>query len=195
MKKIFVLVGIVAIGVLIVAFFINGKSDATGNLGEANIKYPSDVVGTKVGTTTAGVYFAGPHSVASTSYIIRSGSADKAIFTARAVNASTTLGASVQFSVYGSNDWSCTTATTTRNVNDTTNEQVLMTEVFWYDIGSHISELAGSQTSSTGTSTLLWTPTDGGYGTDFTLTNLNYQCIKLEVSASSTELLIQVRNK
>ena len=191
MKKIFVLGGIVIIGILIVAFFINKDGDANENLGEANIKLPSDVIGTKTGTTTAGVYFA---SRATSTYRIKSGSADQLMLTMLAIKASTTPGSWVNLSLLGSNDWDCMTATSTLNANDTTNQQVLTSEVNWYDIGQHVVELAGTQTIPSATSTLTWTST-AGHSQDITLTNLNYQCVKVEISSSSTEVFMQARNK
>lgn len=157
------------------------------------IDYASDVVGTRVGTTTTGVVFPGAHTTASTSYKIRAGGASEAVFTMLATAASNTPASGYENGVYlsllGSNDWDCATASTTGGSLN----PVIDTDINWYDIGAHVRNFAGTQ-SFTGTSTLMWNP-QAGQGIGFSLEGLNYQCLNLQVSASSTALLIQTRFK
>lgn len=188
------LITIAVIGIIVVASYTLLR-DTPQNLSAtetqgAEIDYASDVIGTRVGTTTTGQLFHGDHSVASTTAIVRAGGAEKALFTLKATAASSTPTGSVNLSFLGSNDWDCATSTSAEGTDGA--NDVSIHDINWYDIGDHIAELAGSQ-SITGTSTLVWSAVNAGQATDITLVNLNYQCIKVEVSASSTSLLIQSR--
>ena len=147
----------------------------------------TDVVGTRVGTSTQGVYSVGAY--ATTSYITKiSNLVDLATYTIKIQEASTTPGLFVSF--WGSNDFDCNTATTSTILKS----QVLMKDINWYDIGLHITELAGSQTIPAGTTTLNLIGSSA-IGKDITLVNLNYGCLKIDLSASSTRTLIQLKTK
>ncbi len=150
---------------------------------------PVDLIGSRVGTTTTGVYFSS-FAVASTSAITRINGADEVMFTLLATKASTTPGGSVRLSFSGSNDYDCDTATTTTIYN-----KVIMSNINWYDIGSRVVGLAGSQTVPTGTSTLVWVPSAAGQAETITLEKLNFTCVKAVVSASSTELYMTSKTK
>ncbi len=146
----------------------------------------TDIIGTRIATSTTGVQF-WPTNIGnkgtSTYYATSTGTIDTAIFTLKAVAASSTaVGSKMFFSFYGSNDYDCNTATTSTIYN-----KVVRNDINWYDIGTHIKDLAGSQTLGTGTSTLVWSPTPGE-GKDYTFLNLDYQCFKVEASGSSTQV-------
>lgn len=189
MKKILI-GGLAVVAIIAVtAFFITRDKEevvgATPSAG-AEIDYASDVIGSRTGTTTIGAYFA--TETASTTYRVRTGGASQAVFTVLVTHASTTAHASFNF--YGSNDWDCATASSTGgNLNP-----ILTSDINWYDIGTHLNNLAGSATLSTATSTISWTPTAGA-SNDIVLTNLNYECIKVDASALASILLMQVRLK
>ena len=162
------------------------KTGAESSAG-AEIDYASDIIGTRVGTSTVGAHFEA--TSATTTYRIRTGGASTAIFTLLATNASSTGNAGATFNFLGSNDWDCATASTTTGILN----PILTTDINWYDIGYNVVELAGSQALGA-TSTIHWTPTTG-LGKTLTLTSLNYECIRIDVSASSTEMLMQARLK
>lgn len=154
-----------------------------------------DIVGTRVGTTTTGVQFLPSilSTATSTHYASSTGSITSAQITLKAVAASSTaVGPKVYLSIFGSNDFNCRTSTTSASANQFEGQlTVVMNDINWYDIGPHFSGLENSSgTLSTGTSTIDWTPL-AGQSLDIELTNLDYQCLKFEVRASSTQLFIQ----
>lgn len=187
MKKVYI-IGLAVIVVAVGAFFIRGDKEvevsADPSAG-AEIDYASDVIGSRVGTTTASTYFF--NSAASSTYKVGVSGASQATFTVLPTIASTT-GALATFAFYGSNDWDCITASTTGG----TQNPILTSDINWYDIGNHVAELAGTQ-AITGTSTVSILSIAQGLGTDIVLSNLNYQCIKVEAHGSSTYMLMQVR--
>ena len=180
-KYVFAIIGLLVGGLV---WFSWPKAQKTEG---AILAGPVDLIGSRVGTTTTGVYFSS-FNVASTSAITRINGADEVMFTLLATKASTTPGGSVRLSFLGSNDYDCDTATTTTIYN-----KVIMSDINWYDIGG----LAGSQTVPTGTSTLVWVPSAAGQAETITLENekLNFTCIKAVVSASSTELYMTSKTK
>ena len=152
------------------------------------IKSASDVIGTRVGTTTTGVTF--ENFSATSTYMVRTSGAGTAIFTVYATEASSTAqGPAAAFNFFGSNDWDCATASTTGGALN----PILTTDINWYDIGYNVAELAGSQTLGA-SSTIAWTPV-GEQGKTITLTNLNYECIRVQAAASGTVMFMQARLK
>jgi len=191
MKKNFLFGGITAILIIAVIWLYLPKTNKA--LGNVQIWGPTDIVGTKIGTTTTGVNFAvnaGVEGYSATSTYVATTTAltDVLIFTVKALAASSTAG--VHFSILGSNDYKCDTATTT-----TIYDVITMKQINWFDIGSHVAGLAGSQTISTGTSTIVWENPAVAQGKDIVLTNVNYNCVALQVSGSSTVLWIQRHSK
>lgn len=169
-------------------------SDSSRNIG-AVLKYSTDIIGTKTGTSTpTGGGFYGNYTASTTDIIKIANSIDLATFSLLVLDASSTPTSNIYMSFYGSNDFNCDTSTTTRNTNDTTNEQVLVSEIDWYDIGDHVAELAGTQSLAVGTSTLSVIGT-AGHAKDIILRDLDYDCLKTEVNASSTQLYIQLHTK
>lgn len=188
MKKILLAIAIVGIIVAGIIYFTQRQALGTDPSAGAEIDYASDVIGTRVGTTTTGVTFW--ENSATSTYRVRTSGASTAIFTVFATAASTTAeGPLATFNFFGSNDWDCATASTTGGSLN----PILTTDINWYDIGYNVAELAGSQTLS-GTSTIAWTPT-GLQGKTITLPNLNYECIRVQTAASGTVMLMQVRLK
>lgn len=183
-KYVFAIIGIFLIGGLI--WFSWPKAQKTEG---AILAGPTNLIGSRVGTTTTGAYFKS-FDTASTSAITRINGADEVMFTLLAVSASSTPGGSVHLSFLGSNDYDCDTATTTTIYN-----KVIMSDINWYDIGSRVVGLAGSQTVSTGTSTLVWVPNESKQAETITLEKLNFTCVKAVVSASSTILYMTSKTK
>lgn len=169
--------------------FVAGENQ-NNQLGLAFLSNASDVIGTKTGTTTAGVLFNSLDN-GTTTYVTKIGNnINQATYTFNAKNASSTPSGQVYLSFLGSNDDYCETATTT-----TIYDVVTKSQINWFDIGTHLRELAGSQTLGAGTSTMSWAPTGVGQNRTVSLMDLNYECLALQVNASSTELWAQVKMK
>lgn len=185
---------VLGIGLVIglVIFLLNKPKDfgSEANAGP-EIDFAFDIVGTRIGTTTTPELFHGGHTVASSTYRVGAGGADQLILTLLAVEASSTPSGSLSLSFLGSNDFNCMTATTSPDFGN----PILTTDINWYDIGDHVAELAGTVTIPVATSTLNWLSIETGTSRDIVLENLDYQCITVELSASSTSLLIQGRLK
>lgn len=183
-KKIFAIVGTILVigGFVFYLYSRDGvKTEAAVQLGG-----PTDVRGTRSGTSTTGVYSAGAY--ATTSYITKVNSADEAIYTINIQEASTTPGLFLSF--WGSNDYDCDTATTSTIYNGI----VKMVDINWYDVGTHLANYTGSLTIPAATTTLNLMQS-GARKVDVTLKNLNFQCLKVDVSASSTKTHIQVKTR
>jgi hypothetical protein len=165
------------------------------NLPEANAGLADgtrDVIGTKVGTSTTGVFF--QNNNASTTYSIWvGGEYDTAVFTFWIKSASTTAqgGANLTFYVLASNDTDCKTSSTTTG----TLNPILMKDINWFDAAPFLDGHA-AQTLPNSTSTNIFNTSGGsGTGRQLLLTNLNVQCLALWVSGSSTIVWSQVRLK
>lgn len=188
MRKLETIGGIIVVLLLVVIGTIwFTQTQPLGKASSQFASYASDLIGTKSGTTTTGVAFA-----ASTTreYVIKTGGLiNSASFTFKPTATPGPTGL-VNLQFYASNDDYCDTATTTSSL-----DSVIMSEINWFDIGTHIVNLAGSQTLNDATSTVVWAPTGTAHGKEVTLNNLNYECLKVGVTASSTTLWAQVKTK
>src|SRR3990167_10834547 len=181
MSALLALLGGAYLGVNIPAEPALGGLDATAQ----------DLIGTRTGTSTAGVSFYGAMTVPSTTYrAFITGPVDNAVISLKTTEASSTS-ASIRMSLLASNDTGCNTASTTSN----TLNVVLQKDINWYDASSYIANLAGGTSLSAGTSTITWAPTGPNQGRQIVLNNLVSQCLALEVSASSTSLYGQIKTK
>lgn len=183
---------IIGLAVLIgVLLGINYIGNALGANPVANTSgVPVNLIGTQVGTTTTPVAFYGSNTVASTTYPFRIGQdTDKVAITLLFPEASST-GSTVNLSILSSNDPYCDTATTSTIYNVTTVNQIK-----WYDASRNILNLAGATTGFSGATTTLILNPIAGSGKQIVLTDLNTQCLALEVSASSTKLMSQFVTK
>lgn len=154
------------------------------------IHYASDLVGSKSATTTTPAYFQNNYA---TTTAIRKISGDIAIYTIQAVTASSTgVAANVIMSFLGSNDDFCNTATSTVG-SQSTADVVLTGDINWFDIGDHLKDKVHSTSLSSATSTLTWSDPITATGKEIILTDLAYECLRLDVSASGTALWIQLR--
>ena len=179
----------VVIGALLGASYLTKVFGANTITSLALNGSPVNLIGSQVGTTTTAVGFY--ELAASTTYPVRIGAnTDTVAITLLALEASTS-GATVNLSLLGSNDRYCDTASTSAGTLLTT----VTGDINWYDVSKNILNLAGSATTiSTATSSIQWTPTSGS-GKQIVLTNLNAECLALEVSATSTRLMSQVITK
>ena len=188
MKKIYI--GIIVLLVLLgIGYLYSNKTETTfGGVADA----PKDIIGTKVGTTTAGVIF--QDNNATTTYPTWvGGDYDTAAYTFGIKNASTSAqGASnLHFSLLASNDANCATASTTTSYADI----VLVKDVNWFDAAPFLDGHA-AQSLTNGTSTIIWdTSAMVGSGRTLLLTNLNVQCLALQTSGSSTVVWSQLKLK
>jgi hypothetical protein len=178
--------------VIVVLSYIRGQT-SLGLESHEFTKFESDVVGTRVVTTTVGVGFrvtATGGISATSSYITKiSGVKENAIYTFMPTHASTT--AKLQFNIWGSNDAYCdTTAISGGNLP-------LMSEIHWFSAGDHLqnrSHLVNLLNDSS-TSFLNWENPTSTAATEILLTNLNFECLKLDVAGSSTVLYAAIRTK
>jgi len=152
-----------------------------------------DVIGTRVGTTTTAVHFT--DNVSTSSYISFIGNEiDSAIYTFYPTAASSS-GANVQIQILGSNDTGCDTAATSTTHASYVATDPLTTDIYWFDLGGHIKDLANSAAITAATTTISWVPTSADTGRQIILEDINNKCLKIEVSASSTDLWTQLTTK
>lgn len=198
MNKKVLWVSLAAVGIIVLVLLLPNKSEepkepemgVTSNTsGE-----PVVLIGTRVSTTTTGVSFPN-YTAGTTTYPFRIGTHtdDTSIFL-KITNASTTAQGqgSVYLSILGSNDPSCDTASTTYSVP---NNNIITSDIGWYDVSQHILNLAGSRTLSTATGTINWQAVGVGEGREITLENLNSKCLALEVNGSSTVIYAEFTTK
>jgi hypothetical protein len=154
------------------------------------MKYGSDVIGTHTGTSTVGVYFENNLTATSTYVTKIDRSLETAVYMIKATNASST--AEAQFAVYGSNDDYCDTTTTTAT------NYPNMSDINWYSAGDHFMNRTHLVQLSTDSSTSFvnWSsPSSTLPGVEIALWNMNYNCLRLDAAASSTELYVGLITK
>lgn len=150
---------------------------------------PLDVVGTRTGSSTTAVGFYAANA-ASTTYPIYIGrDMDSAIYDIYFNAASSSSNA--YFSILSSPDDFCGTATTSADFGN----PYITTDVQWFDAGDSLTNKVHSTSLSTGTSTIGAVNPVAGTSRRLVLENLNSQCLALEVSASSTEIQVQLSTK
>ena len=196
MKQVIIIIAIIAVIVCIgvaIGYLIHQPAVNLGLETSSFINYGGDLVGTKVGTTTTGVNFrvtASGGQSATSSYITKIGSANKAVITNQIMKASST--ANLHFSLLGSNDFGCATSSAS---TDNTVDMPLPSEIAWFDIGDHLLNKVHSTSLPVGTSTLQWVNPKAGTGQPIILDSLSYECLNFQVSGSSTVLRSQIRLK
>lgn len=183
--------------ILVSLIFLIGivyKQESLGLASNQFIPYAQDVIGTKSGTTTTFVGFGvtgNNNHTATTSYVTKTGGEiDEAIYTFQAKASSS---ATVAFALFGSNDDYCNTATTS-----TVLDKVTTGDIFWVNLAEHYRGKVHGTSISTATSSLAWNTSGynaGKAGTEIVLTDLGFECLRLDVSGSSTELRAQIKTK
>ena len=191
--KKWLLIGGVCILVAILAYVLLRPQGVFGLATSEFAVNASDVIGTKTGTTTAGVNFAVNAAVAGRSatstYLIKTGwQVNEAMFTFGIKNASSTSNLHISLAV--SNDDYCATATSTTPGMDWPARQ----EINWFDAAPFLDGHA-TQDFAVGTSTMVYTNPPAGTGKTLLLTNLNSECLQLQASGSSTVVWAQVKVK
>jgi len=198
MKKIYIIGGTMLVVIVLMGLSIILSKAADNSLGQVIFHQgASDVVGTKVGTTTTGVGFYGANTGTSTYVSKIDGTINTAVYTIlfKAASSTPATGASnLHVSLLASNDDYCNTATTT-----TIYDVVTMDQINWFDAAPFITGITDASSQLTplaGTSTLVLNTTAmQGRGKQILLTNLNAQCLALQVNSSSTLLHIQLKTK
>ena len=162
-------------------------------------KYQSDLIGTRVGTTTTGVGFSitstGGQSATST-YISRIGyQKNDAIFQIVPTVASSS--ANLYFEILGStNDYCSVTATSTTD-SACSGDCVLTSEIDWFDMGNFLKDKVHDTSFGTASTTLfrgISNPTPDINQT-LVLENLGVECLRMDISGSSTEAYVGVTAK
>jgi hypothetical protein len=141
-----------------------------------------NLIGTRIGSTTVPVAWYGNLAASTTYPLYVGGKTDEAVFSFNAVNASST--SRVHLSVLGSFDTGCETATT----STTALNQLLKSEIRWFDASNHIKGSSAVSSFTNGTSTLQWVNPTPGQTKELILTDLDMQCVAIEANASSTTL-------
>lgn len=146
-----------------------------------------DVVGSKIGTSTTAVGFYGSQSANGTStYSTFIGQGvDTATFTIQAKTASSSS-SSVGWKIWGSNDGTCATTLTTASSTQNTGLSITKSQINWFDLNADNSRSSG-----------WFVPNWAGNAssTAVTLTNLNWGCLKLDLTGSSTSLWVQLQTR
>lgn len=186
MKKIHYVLGICAIMAFVIGIFLLlNKSDNTMGAQIYPIRF-TDLIGTRIASSTTGVAWYN-YGTASTTYPIALFGASDALLVLQVTEASSSA-ALIGFSILGSNDPGCNTAVSSTVLNILTKS-----EVKWFDALPFLDN-ASVISSLTGTSTILWlNPPKVQRALHFT--NLNMECLALEVNASSTILYGQYKLK
>lgn len=149
---------------------------------------PFDVVGTKVGTTTTGVYFYALDYGTTTYPIMIDPLASEGIFTIKPMDFSSST-AALYLSLIASNDTSCDTATTSTSYANT----ITTKQINWFDAGNYLLGATQASALTQGTTTVAYNLTDKRTNEMIFLQNLNSRCLGLQVSGTSTAVWIQFK--
>jgi hypothetical protein len=176
---------LVIVGVLLVGVYFGCVLNLQRTEAGAINKVATDLVGTRIGSTTDPVSFP-TKNAASTTYPFYVGGKKIGVISLGVVAASTS--ANVQVSILGSNDYGCNTATTSTILNVLTRG-----EVQWFDAASHLKNSAVTSSFANGITTLVWTNPSVNTIRELILDDLALECLALNISASSTSLWSQYR--
>ena len=168
----------------------NASMDSTFVTGTPNYG-TQDVVGTHVGTTTIGASFANPNTT-NTYVSVIGNNIKQAVYQIKIV-AVTSSDNNISFTVQGSNDYLC--GTQAGNGNATTN--TVQANINWYDAMSHLKGRVHPTTLGNGSSTIVydWNDATAGSAQEIVLTDLNYECLRLLLSTSSTKPYVGINTR
>lgn len=202
MKHLFITLGIVAVIVGGVFWFYSTPEPTQSVLGTGNQGKVATSTGNRLtivgartgnhGTTTTGVNLF-HYTDGTTTYPFRIGShVDSTTFFFKSIGASTTAqgAGAVYFSLLASNDYGCETATTTGYF-----DLPLIDEIDWYDVGLNTLNYANTVTLPLATTTFNYAANDADINRTVTLTNLNANCLALEIKGTSTVLFVEAISK
>lgn len=166
------------------------SNSAISTVSEAGI-YGQDVVGThENNTSTTGV----ASSLVTSTYISRIGrNVNTAIYSIKMVSIQSSTNNNLNIAVEGSNDKFCDTQA--GSASSTTN--VTKAQINWFSAMDHLrgKSHVTSFTNGSTTAVLSWVNAVAGYGQEVILTDLAYECLKLNVSGVSTTPYIQLNTK
>ena len=184
MKKIHYVLGACTImAVVIGIFLLLNKPDNTMGAQILPATF-TDLIGTRVASTTTGVNWYG-NFVASTTYPFSLLGASQAsiVFDITAASSSGSAVSAIHFSILGSNDPNCSTATTSTIYNLMTK-----TQIRWFDASNYLYGSTAITSLSTATGTILWNGVRTGIAREISLVDLDIECLAIQMNASSTEL-------
>lgn len=190
MKKIYLAVLVLLLGIGVGGYFLFQKNDvAIAGLYNA----AKDVVGTRTGTSTAGVIF--QNNSATTTYPTWiGGEIDSAVYTFSVESASTTAQgiSNLTFYLLASNDNGCDTSSTTSGAMN----PILKKDINWFDASAFVKGSSGVTSLGVATTTWVYTTSGGtGTGKQLALEGINAQCLSLWLSGSSTITHVQLKTK
>lgn len=156
------------------------SEDSVGGLSPAAV----NLIGTRVGTSTTGVAYTSTSTVNTYRKMISS-DVDEATIDLITTAASA---ATVNFSLFASNDNGCDTATTTGDAER-------IADINWFDAGYLAKGLDYSTTIAAATTTFTWSPTAAGQGKRIVFENIAARCLRLDLAATSTTLYASLKTK
>lgn len=147
-----------------------------------------NVAGSRSATTTTGVAFE-QYDIGTSSYPWHINGASEATYTFYWTAASTSAegAGEIHYHVLGSNNIGCHSATTS-----TSSKIPLKIEVPWYDAGPFLKNQDQSTTLSAATTSFIGSAGTIGVGRSVTFENLPFQCLKLEISGTSSALYVEL---
>ena len=195
--------GIVVGIVLLAGILMSQDKNAEPSFGAANpyvttrgnMGVVKDLIGTgAIGTATSTTGVAFTSVLSTTTYPVFIGAESNEAVITLMVTATPFPGEEVvNLSILASNDYDCATASTSYNA---TFDNKITSDINWFDASVHIKDLAGSASAITASpANLLWNPTTVGDGETIVLTNLNTQCLAVQIAASSTSIYSQIVTK
>jgi hypothetical protein len=197
MKKLWLIIGGIVL-VSLAAFFVVKEKSGLQVLGVTPYDFPhyeTTVVGQKTATTTIGAGFYVPVNVTST-FVTKIGAIKSiALYTVMPTAATTTGGGSgLRMTVEGSNDDFCDTSATSCSEGDNC---VLTKDIKWTDAANHLPNIAQTTTFANASSSVMyaWGNPMPGVSREILLKDLNFECLRLGLRASSTELYVGLRTK
>ena len=200
MKKI--IIGIIAGIVVLTAgwFILNNQPE--GVFGKESYqfqRFDSDVIGTHTGTTTTGVAFritATGGQTATTTYISRIGG-NKNVAAYHITPTAASSSANAIFSLMGSNDDYCETTATSTTDKACVGDCVLDSEIHWHNLVNHLKDTDHSTSFDNASSTLIrnWQNPKVGAGNEIVLKDLDEECLRMDVTGSSTVIYSGLRTK
>lgn len=144
---------------------------------------PVDLVGSRTGTTTTSVSF-GVRTASSTYVTLLGADKDNLALYLESLASSTAPTGRVDFSLLGSNDSQCNTASTTGG----TLNPIITSDIHWYDLAGNVKDSVGLTGLASATTTFSFTTDGTTKGRTLVLKDVDAKCFAFEVAASSTQL-------
>lgn len=193
---------IIASILVIIAGFLGYQLMPKGTFGKESYdfqRFSGDVVGTHIGTSTVGVAFRQTSTggqTATSTYISKIGnSKNNAVYTVITTAASSS--SNVMMHIMGSNDDFCDSTATSTLDAACVGDCVLASQINWFSAGDHFKgkSQTTNPTGASSTSDYIITNPTVGQGGEIILEDLNYQCLRLGISGSSTIVYVGISTK